>query len=105
MSRFIVLTRLTTDGAKRLRQDPARIAATNRDVERMGARVIEQYATMGEYDFLTVIEARDNASVAIISAEISSLGTVRHAVLPAIAIDRFQSLLKLQPYRTEPHRW
>ncbi len=105
MSRFIVLTRLTTEGAKRLREDPSRIEGVTRDVERMGARVIEQYATMGEYDFLTVLEAKDNASVAAISAEISRLGTVRHSVLPAIALDRFASLLKLQPYRTEPHRW
>ena len=105
MSRFVVLTRLTSSGAKRIREDPSRIEAVTRDAERMGARVLAQYATMGEYDFLTVIEAKDNATVAAMSAEISRLGTMKLEVFPAIALERFESLLKLQPYRTEPHRW
>jgi 1-acyl-sn-glycerol-3-phosphate acyltransferase len=96
---------MTSAGAKALRADPGRIAAVTEDAQRLGARVITQYATIGEYDFLTLIEAPDNASVAAMSAELSRLGTVRLEVLPAISMDKFSSLLKLQPYRTEPHRW
>ena len=105
MARYIVLTRVTSAGAKALRADPGRLAAVTADAERLGARVIAQYATIGEFDFLTLIEAPDNASVAAMSAELSRLGTIRLEVLPAISMDKFSSLLKLQPYRTEPHRW
>ena len=96
---------MTSAGAKALRSDPGRLPAVTADAQRLGARVIAQYATIGEFDFLTLIEAPDNASVAAMSAELSRLGTIRLEVLPAISMDKFSSLLKLQPYRTEPHRW
>jgi 1-acyl-sn-glycerol-3-phosphate acyltransferase len=96
---------MTSAGAKALRADPGRLGAVTADAQRLGARVIAQYATIGEFDFLTLIEAPDNASVAAMSAELSRLGTIRLQVLPAIGMDKFSSLLKLQPYRTEPHRW
>ena len=105
MARYIVLTRMTSAGSKALRSDPGRLAAVTADAQRLGARVLAQYATIGEFDFLTLIEAPDNASVAAMSAELSRLGTIRLEVLPAISMEKFSSLLKLQPYRTEPHRW
>lgn len=105
MGAYVVLTRLTPEGAASLRADPGRVAAVEARVRALGARVRANYALVGEYDFATVVDAPDNVTVHRIAAEISTIGTVRLDVLPAIAIDRFVSLLRLQPYRTEPHRW
>ncbi len=102
---YIVLTQLTPDGGKSLRKDPGRLAAVNAEVERLGARIRDQYAVLGEYDFVTLVDAADNGTVARIAAEISGLGTIRLEVCPAIALERFVSLLRMQPYRTDPHRW
>ncbi len=105
MPAFIVFTKLTLEGAKGLQADPGRIAAVNARVEELGATITRQYSTLGEYDFVTFVEAPDNETVAEIAAEVSSLGTVRLDVSPAIQFDRFAQLLRLEPYRKEPHRW
>ena len=105
MASFVVLTRLTAEGARRLKEDPGRIAAVNREVERMGGKIVAQYSTLGKYDFCTIVEARDNSTLMRIGAEISSLGTLQMTTSPTIEIDRFERLLKMQPYRTEPYRW
>lgn len=105
MGEYVVFTSLTAEGRKRLRADPDRVREVSRQVERLGARIKIQYATLGQHDFMSVIEANDNADMERIKAEISSLGTTRSVVLPAIGIPRFTQLLKMEPYRTEPHRW
>jgi 1-acyl-sn-glycerol-3-phosphate acyltransferase len=105
MPAFVVVTTLTTDGAEALSADPERLLATNAQVEAFGAKIIHQYAVVGEYNLVTIVEAPDNQSAAHIATEISSLGTVRLHVYPAIQFERFEKLLKLEPYRTEPHRW
>jgi 1-acyl-sn-glycerol-3-phosphate acyltransferase len=105
MAEYVVFTSLTPEGRKRLRTDPDRVREVGRQVERLGARIKTQYATLGQHDFMSVIEAGDNADMERIKAEISSLGTTRSIVLPAIAMPRFTQLLKMEPYRTEPHRW
>ncbi len=105
MGTYVVLTSLTATGRKNIEANPGRLAEVNAQVEKLGAKIKMQYATLGSYDFFTVIEAPDNASVAKIGAEISSIGSVKLATYPAIGLERFQQLLKMQPYRTEPHAW
>lgn len=105
MGTYVVMTTLTAEGRKRLEKDPDRLAAVSRDVEKMGAKISRQYATLGEYDFVTFVEAPDNAAIAQIGAELAGLGTMKHKTLPAIGMERFTKLLKIAPYRTEPHRW
>jgi 1-acyl-sn-glycerol-3-phosphate acyltransferase len=105
MGTYVVMTTLTPEGRKRLEKDPGRLAAVSRDVEKMGAKIARQYATLGEYDFVTFVEAEDNAAIAQIGAELAGLGTMKHKTLPAIGMERFTKLLKIAPYRTEPHRW
>ncbi|MHB8513999.1 MAG: 1-acyl-sn-glycerol-3-phosphate acyltransferase [Dehalococcoidia bacterium] len=105
MPTYVVLTNLTAAGRASIRNDPDRLSEVTRQAERLGAKVRQQYATLGPYDFVTVIEAADNATVGRISAEISSIGTAVLAAYPAIGLERFTELLKMQPYRTEPHRW
>ncbi len=105
MGIYVVMTTLTPDGRKRLEKDPGRLAAVSREVERLGAKITNQYATLGEYDFVSFVEAPDNASIAQIGAEMAALGTMKHTTLPAIGMERFTKLLKIAPYRTEPHAW
>ena len=105
MAAYIVLTRLTAAGRTSIQNNPNRLAEVAAQVRQLGAKITQQFAVLGEYDFVTFIEAEDNAAVARISAEISGLGTMRLEVFPVLALERFAGLLKLQPYRTKPHRW
>jgi 1-acyl-sn-glycerol-3-phosphate acyltransferase len=105
MSTYVVLTKLTSEGRTRVHDDPSRLDAVRAQVQRLGGRITEQFATLGPYDFVTVVDAPDNVAAERIETEISSIGTAKLTVFPAIAIPRFIELLKIAPYRTEPHRW
>lgn len=105
MPAYVVLTKLTPAGRASLRRDPGRLEAVNAQARRLGVTIRQQYAVLGEYDFVTFIDALDNAAVARAGAEISGLGTMKLVTCPAVEIDRFQRLLKIEPYRTEPHHW
>ena len=102
---FAVFTKLTPQGRQGLLANPSRLAEVDAQVQRMGATITHQFRVLGEYDYVTIARAPDNETAARIAMEISGLGTVRLTTYPAIRIERFIELLKLQPYRTEPHRW
>ena len=105
MGTYVVLTKLRPAATKTLDENPARLDEIRRQVQQLGGRITAQYATLGEYDFVTVVEAPGNAEIASIGAEIGGLGTMQLRTLPAIEMDRFTKSLKIEPYRTEPHRW
>ena len=94
MATFILITRLTDDGAETIKANPERIREVNREIEQMGARVVNQWAVLGPYDFVNVVEAPDNTTIARVSAELSSRGTIRVMTLPAIPIDEFINSFK-----------
>jgi uncharacterized protein with GYD domain len=89
MATYIMLTRLTDRGAETIKENPTRIQAVDKEMEGFGIKVVAQYALLGSYDFLTVLEAPDNITVARASAELASRGTVRIQTLPAVPIDEF----------------
>jgi uncharacterized protein with GYD domain len=86
---FILLSTLTDEGAQTVREEPERIRAVNKELERMGVRVVSQWAVLGQYDFVNVVEAPDNVTVARVSAVLASRGTIRIVTLPAIPVDDF----------------
>ena len=94
MPTYIILSNVTDEGAKTIKSDPERIVAVNREIERLGARVTAQYATLGPYDFVNVVEAADNATIGRMSAELASRGTVKLTSLPAIPVEEFIRSLK-----------
>lgn len=94
MATFILLSTLTDEGAKTIKQNPGRIKEVNRELEAMGVRVTGQWAVLGPYDFVNVVEAQDNQAVARVSAELASRGSVRVMTLAAIPIDDFIGGLK-----------
>jgi uncharacterized protein with GYD domain len=94
LATYIFLSTLTDDGRKTIKARPERIQEVNREIEAMGAKVIDQYAVLGPYDFVTIVEAVDNEAVARISVELGARGTVQIMTLPAIAIPGFIDRLK-----------
>jgi uncharacterized protein with GYD domain len=91
---FILLSTLTDEGAKTIKNKPDRIKEVNQELNQMGVRVINQWAALGPYDFVNIVEAPDNLTMARISAELSSRGTLRVLTMPAIPVDDFISGLK-----------
>ena len=94
MATYIFLSTLTDDGRKTIRARPERIEAVNKEIEAMGAKVVDQYAVLGPYDFISIVEALDNEAVARISIELGARGTVQIMTMPAIPIPRFVERLR-----------
>ena len=89
MALYIMLSSLSESGRKVLRARPGWIRKVNRDVERMGARVHAQYAVLGPYDFVTILEAPDNQTVSRVSIELGARGSVQIMTLAAIPLETF----------------
>ena len=70
-------------------EQPARIREVNSEVEQLGATVKAQWATLGDFDFISVVEAPDETTMARVSLELGSRGTARYESLSAIPIDDF----------------
>lgn len=87
MPTYMMLTRLTPEGVRTLKNNPSRVMEVNREVEQIGATVISQYATLGHYDFVTVIEAPDDITMAKVSVELGSRGTMTTETLTALPSD------------------
>lgn len=94
MATFIMLTNLTDEGRKTLKEKPERLMEVNREIESMGVKVLNQYAVLGGYDFVNVLEAPDNETIAKLSVVLGSRGTIQPLTLAAIPIDKFISILK-----------
>ena len=94
MATYIMLSTLTDEGRKTLKERPERMQEVNREIEAMGARVTQQYAVLGGYDFINILEAPDNETIARISVELGSRGTVVLTTLPALPVDTFTQMLK-----------
>ena len=87
MAIYIMMTTLTDEGRKTLKNNPERIREVNKEVEQMGGKILAQYAILGPYDFINVIEAAGNTSISKIALELSSRGTLQTTTLAAIPID------------------
>ena len=94
MATYILLTNLTDEGRKTVKANPGRIKEVNKEVEALGAKVIAQYAVLGPYDFVNVVEAPDNETIARVSVELGSRGTVQITTLPALPIETFTKKVK-----------
>jgi uncharacterized protein with GYD domain len=89
MSTFILLSSLTDEGAKTITLNPERIKEVNTEVEKLGVKVVAQYAVLGPYDFISIVEAPDLSTIAKVSAMLSSRGSVKIQTLAALPIDDF----------------
>lgn len=89
MPTYILLTTLTAEGVQTLKNNPARIREVNKEIESLGASVKAQWATLGRFDFVNVVEAPDEQTIARVSLELGSRGTAKYETLAAIPIDDF----------------
>ena len=93
MALYVMLTNLTPDGVKTLKANPNRVGEVNKEVEQIGAKVIAQYATLGRYDFVTIVEADDERTMAKVSVELGSRGTMTSETMAAMPSDELASTL------------
>ncbi|HEU5213645.1 MAG TPA: GYD domain-containing protein [Gaiellaceae bacterium] len=89
MPTYILLSKLTPQGVQTLRSNPDRLREVNRDVEELGARVLHQWATLGPYDFINVVDAPDAATIARVSVALGARGSASFETLTALSIDEF----------------
>ena len=89
MPHYIMLTRLTSEGRKTIMNNPQRIREVNKEVEAMGAKIISQYALLGPYDFINILEAPSDAAIARVSSALGSRGTMEPLTMTAIGQDDY----------------
>jgi uncharacterized protein with GYD domain len=94
MSVYLMLTTLTDAGRKALQDDPEILKEINKEVEFMGVKILTQYALLGQYDFVNIIEAPNNEAVAKLAIRLSAKGTTQTLTLAAISIDDLITTLK-----------
>jgi uncharacterized protein with GYD domain len=93
MPTFVMLTNLTAEGVQTLKNNPKRVQEVNKEVEQLGVTVKEQWATLGQYDFITIVEAPDEKTMAKVSVELGSRGTMSSQTLAAIPAEEFAGAL------------
>jgi len=91
---YILLSTLSPHGVGTLKANPQRLLEVNAEVEQMGAKVIQQWAVLGPYDFVNIVEAPDEKVIARVSVELAARGTAHFQTLTAIPVVEFLSLLK-----------
>jgi uncharacterized protein with GYD domain len=93
MPTFILLSKLSTQGVQTLKSNPERLREVNKDVEELGAKVMHQWATLGEFDFVNIVEAPDTQTIAKVSIALGARGSTKIETLPALEIDEFLTAL------------
>jgi len=94
MAKFVMLTTLTDEGRKTLMENPGRIKEVNREVEAMGAKILAQYAVLGPYDFINIIEAPSNEAISKVAVTLGARGTLQTLTLAAMDVDAFIGSIK-----------
>lgn len=89
MPLFAVLSTLTDEGAKTLKERPNRVREVNEELSKLGVRVLNQYAVLGDFDFLNIVEAGSSVTIAKAMVELASRGTLRTKTLPLIPLEEF----------------
>lgn len=93
MPKYVMLSTLGPDGHARLRENPERLREVNADVEAMGVKVLEQFALLGPHDFLNILEAPDEATMAKVATTLAARGTLKTLTLTAIDVEDFIAIL------------
>lgn len=84
MPTYVILSTLTDEGRRTLKEKPKRITEVNKELDKMGVKVKAQYAVLGPYDFVNIVEAKDNETVMNMSIELGSRGSVQLLTMPAL---------------------
>jgi uncharacterized protein with GYD domain len=91
---YVMLTSLTDEGRKTIKQNPQRIKEVNKEVENMGVKILAQYALLGQYDFINVLDAPSNSALAKVAMELGARGTLQTMTMAAMTLDDFIASMK-----------
>ncbi len=91
---YVMMTNLTDEGRKTIKANPQRIKEVNKEVEAMGVKILAQYAILGQYDFLNILEAPNNETVSKLAIELGARGTLQTMTMAAMKLDEFIANLK-----------
>lgn len=94
MSKYIIISNLTDEGAKTLKKNPGRVKEVNSELKNMGVEVIDQYAVLGNFDFISIVEADDETKITKAIVEIASRGSIKTVTYKVMEIDDFIKALK-----------
>ena len=97
MPKFAMLSTLGPDGSARLAENPERLREVSQEVESMGVKVLQQFAVLGQWDFLNIIEAPDEITMARVATILAARGTLKTMTLPIIDIDAFIERMRADP--------
>jgi len=89
MAIYVMLTTLTDEGRKTIKENPERIKEVNKEVEAMGVKIVAQYAVLGPYDFVNVIDAPSNEVIARVAMELGARGTLQTMTMAGMPLDEF----------------
>ena len=93
MAIYVMLTSLTDEGRKTVKSNPKRLKEVNQEVEAMGVKIVAQYALLGPYDFINILEAPDNKTVSRVAIELGSRGTLQTMTMAAMPIEELTATL------------
>ncbi len=91
---YVMFSILTDEGRKTLKDKPERVKEVNKEVESMGVKILCQYALLGQYDFINILEAPSNEAIAKVAMELGARGTIQTMTLSAMSLDDFIGSLK-----------
>lgn len=91
MAIYVMLTSLTDEGRKTVKSNPKRLKEVNQEVEAMGVKIVAQYALLGPYDFINILEAPDNKTITKVALELGSRGTLQTMTMAAMPVDELTS--------------
>lgn len=94
MPKFVMLSTLGPDGSARLSENPERLREVSTEVEAMGVKVLAQYALLGNWDFLNILEAPDEKTMMKVATTLSARGTLKTLTMAAVEVEEFISTLK-----------
>ncbi len=94
MAMFVMLSTVGPDGMETIYRRPERVKAVNEEVEQMGAKVLAQYAVLGQYDFLTILEAPDEQTMARVAITLGARGTMKTLTLTAMPVDELIEVMR-----------
>ncbi len=89
MAIYVMLTTLTDQGRKAIKENPQRIKEVSKEVEAMGVKILAQYALLGPYDFVNILEAQDNKAISKVAVELGARGTLQTLTMTAMTLDEF----------------
>ena len=94
MAIYVMLTNLTDEGRKTVKENPNRVREVNKEVEGMGVKIMAQYALLGPYDFVNILDAPNTEAVSRVAIELGSRGTLQTMTMAALSLDEFIQGLK-----------